>query len=127
MTEPLPCNWVVVQVGPVLQVPYQDRFRNKQGWWYVYQRSALTGIVPGVTQYREVDPWSATKYQYKTAAVETMNRNAEELRMPWRLVRQLLGQEGTTVCYFPTLARGMAWRPYKTDVIMPSGWVRVEP
>lgn len=115
----MPGDWVVVQVGPVLQVPRQARFRNKQGWWYVYRRSRA--VAPPHIE-RETDPWGATKCQAKLEAEGGMHSHAKELHMPWRVARHKQGYGSSTVAYFLTHAQATEWKPFATDVVMPTGW-----
>lgn len=115
----MPDGWVVVQVGPVLQVPHQARFRNKQGWWYIYQRSRL--VLPPHTE-RETDPWSATKHRGRAQVEAAMYLHARALRMPWQVVRGW-GQPGEkTVSYHLTFAGAVNAQPFDSDTVLTTGW-----
>lgn len=115
----MPDDWDVVQVGPVLQVPRQARFRGKQGWWYIYQRSRL--VLPPHTE-RETDPWSSPKFRGKTQAEAAMYLHARSLRLPWQAVRGWgrLGEK--VVSYHINQPSGEYCKPFDTDTILTTGW-----
>jgi hypothetical protein len=113
-------HWTVVQVGPMLQVPCQARFRNRQGWWYFHQRSRAADGVE-----RANDAWSAVSYQYRAMAHATMVVRARCLGLPWRVVRHTVrGDE--VVSFHLTREDGELHKPFDTDQVVPALWAGKE-
>jgi hypothetical protein len=114
----MPSSWIVVQVGPVLQVPTAPRFGGRQGWWYIHQRSLAADGVE-----RTNDAWSATAFQHRAFARATMAVQAHRWGLGWRVVRPLVrGEE--TISLHATREGAELCRLRGTDRVGPALWAR---
>jgi hypothetical protein len=77
----MPNNWVVVQVGPILQVPSRPIFGWRQEWWYIHQRSRSIDGVEHVN-----NAYSATAYPDRHTAWGMMILLAHRRGLGWRVV-----------------------------------------